>query len=93
MKRKLALVGFAVLLTLPVYLALANFQPLQDLFVYHDAWKAFTPLFSLGNAVGVQDDGAIVETTMFAISFFTALVIANLLARCISFATRQRTKA
>ena len=93
MKRKLALVGFAVLLTFPVYLALANFRPLQDLFVYHDAWKVFTPLFSIGNAVGIQDDGAIVETTMFVISFFIALVIAILLARCISFATRQRTRA
>jgi hypothetical protein len=82
--RKLALAGAAVLLTLPVYLALGNFRPLQDLFVYHDAWKAFTPLFLLGNTTGIQDDGAVVETTMFVISFFIAPVIAHLIARCIA---------
>lgn len=86
MKRKLALAGLAALLTLPVYLALANFRPLQNLFIYHDAWKAFTPLFWLGNAIGIQDDGAIVETTMFVISFVIALVVARLIAQCIAFA-------
>jgi len=93
MKRKLALAGAAVLLTLPVYLALANFRPLQDLFLYHDAWKAFTPLFWLGNTIGIQDDGAIVETTMFVVSFFIALTIAALLARGIAAITRQRNHA
>ncbi len=93
MKRKLALVGFAVLLTLPVYLALANFRPLQDLFIYHDAWKAFTPLFFFGNAVGIQDDGAIVEATMFVISFCIGLVIVSVLAKCIPLAKHQQTNA
>ena len=93
MKRKLALVAGGILLTLPVYLALANFRPLQDLFLYHDAWKAFTPLFSLGNTLGIHDDGAIVEATMFVLSFLIALGIIALLARGIISLRKQRTNA
>lgn len=93
MKRKLALAVCGLALTLPVYLALANFRPLQELFLYHDAWKAFTPLFSIGNALGVQDDGAIVETTMFVASFFIALAIAALLARSIAAIKSQKNHA
>ena len=91
MKRKLAYVGAALVLTLPVYLALANFPPLENLFLYHDAWKAFTPLFALGNAIGIQDDGAIVETTMFVVSFLLALAIVALAARGGKLLLRQRT--
>ncbi|CAN7243828.1 hypothetical protein LJR230_000877 [Trinickia sp. LjRoot230] len=92
MKRKLVLVGGGLLLTLPVYLALANFQPLENLFLYHDAWKAFTPLFMLGNAIGIHDDGAIVETTMFIVSFVLALAIVALLDKGIACTRRQRTE-
>jgi len=94
MKRKLALVGGALVLTLPVYLALANFQPLENAFLYHDAWKAFTPLFALGNAIGIHDDGAIVEMTMFVLSFLIALAIVAILTRAAAaFLRRQRTNA
>ncbi|HEX7684580.1 MAG TPA: hypothetical protein VF446_13790 [Trinickia sp.] len=93
MKRKLALVVCGLALTLPVYLALANFRPLQELFLYHDAWKAFTPLFTIGNAFGIQDDGAIVETTMFVVSFFIALILAALLARSVAVMKRQKNSA
>lgn len=90
MKRKLVLVVGGLLLTLPVYLALANFQPLEDLFLYHDAWKVFTPLFMLGNAIGIHDDGAIVETAMFTFSFVLALGVVALLAKGIACTRRQR---
>ena len=62
-----------------------------DRFLYHDAWKAFTPLFALGNAIGIQDDGAIVETTMFVVSFLLALAIVALAARGGKLLLRQRT--
>ncbi|MEX3957695.1 hypothetical protein [Trinickia sp. EG282A] len=93
MKRKLAVVGGGVLLTLPVYLVLANFQPLEDLFLYHGAWKAFKPLFLAGNAIGIHGDGAIVETAMFVVSFLIAVAIVALLARGIARARRERNNA
>ncbi|PMS38030.1 hypothetical protein B0G57_101278 [Trinickia symbiotica] len=93
MKHRLALVGGGLLLTLPVYLALANFQPLEDLFLYHDAWTVFKPLFLAGNAIGIHDDGAIVETTMFVVSFLIALAIVALLACGITRARRERNNA
>lgn len=77
------------MLTLPVYLALANFRPLENLFLYHDAWKAFTPLFALGNTLGIKDDGSIVETTMFVLSFFIALAIVAMLAKGAARLRRQ----
>jgi hypothetical protein len=58
MKRKLVFAGGALALALPVYLGLANFQPLEQLFLYHDAWKAFSPLFALGNAMGIHSADA-----------------------------------
>lgn len=93
MKRILALIAGSLLLILPVYLALANFQPLENLFLYRDAWKAFTPLFVLCDALGIHDDGAVVETTMFVVSFLIALAIVTLLARGITHVRRRRTRA
>ena len=62
-----------------------------DRFLNHDAWKAFTPLFALGNTMGIQDDGAIVETTMFVVSFLLALSIVALAVRGGKLLLRQRT--
>lgn len=91
MKRILAFVAGGLLLTLPVYLGLANLRPLEDLFVYHDAWKAFEPLFLLGDVAGIRDHGAIVEATMFVVSFVIALAIVALLAKGVTRLRRQRT--
>ncbi|WP_206951617.1 hypothetical protein [Trinickia acidisoli] len=93
MKRILAFVAGGLLLTLPVYLGLANLRPLEDLFVYHDAWKAFEPLFLLGDVVGIHGHGTIVEATMFVVSCAIALAIVALLSTGVTQMRRQRKSA
>jgi hypothetical protein len=72
MKRILIDAAFALLLTFPVYLGLANTPIVNDWFLYGQGWATFHPLFVVGHAIGITRNAAIVIGTMFAISFCLA---------------------
>lgn len=73
MKNRIIVVVLAVLLTLPIYLGLANTPAINDWFLYGRGWAAFQPLFDLCNKVGIYGNATILVTTMFIVSFLIAL--------------------
>lgn len=78
MKNRIFVVLLAVLLTLPVYLGLANTPAINDWFLYGRGWAAFQPLFNLCNKIGIYGNATILITTMFVISFAIALTAVSL---------------
>ena len=82
----------AVLLTFPVYLTLANNETLNDWFLYGQAWEFLQPLFTLGHALGIDRQAAIVIGTMFAISFvlsFIGAIVARAIVSVLSVRIRR----
>lgn len=73
MRRALIDVAAAVLLTLPVYLGLANNPTVNDWFLYGSGWATFHPLLMLGHAAGIESNAAMMVTAMFVVSFLIAL--------------------
>jgi|GEM_PF-2720818 len=78
MKNRMIIVVLAVLLTLPIYLGLANTPAINDWFLYGQGWAAFQPLFDLCNKVGLYGNATILITAMFVISFLIALAVVSL---------------
>ncbi len=83
MKWPLTDLALAVLLTFPVYIALAKSPPINDWFLYGRAWEAFQPLFDIGRAVGINRQAAIVIGAMFAVSFTLSLIAATVTRRAV----------
>jgi hypothetical protein len=73
MKNRIIVFVLVVLLTLPVYLGLANTPAINDRFLYGQGWADFQPLFDLCNNVGIYGNASILVTTMFVVSFLVAL--------------------
>ena len=73
MKNRIIVLLLAAVLTLPVYLGLANTPAINDWFLYGQGWAAFQPLFDLCNKIGIYGNASILVATMFVISFLIAL--------------------
>jgi hypothetical protein len=73
MKNRIIVFVLAAVLTLPVYLGLANTPAINDWFLYGQGWAVFQPLFDLCNKVGIYGNASILITTMFVVSFLIAL--------------------
>lgn len=73
MKRILIDLVVATLLTLPLYISLANVGAVNDWFLSGQGWATFRPLFAAGHAMGVDSNAAILIAAMLAISFLLAL--------------------
>lgn len=73
MKNRMLVLLLAAVLTLPVYLGLANTPAINNWFLYGKGWTVFQPLFDLCNKVGIYGNATILVTTMFVISFLIAL--------------------
>nr|WKF57037.1 hypothetical protein HUO10_001515 [Paraburkholderia busanensis] len=78
MKPSLLRLTSALVLTLPVYIALAHISPLENWFISGAGWAAFEPLFRLCNAIGITGDGQILIAAMLLVSFAIALLIASI---------------
>ncbi|MGN6234218.1 MAG: hypothetical protein ACTHNZ_24015 [Trinickia sp.] len=83
MKRILIDGALAALLTLPVYIGLANTPIINDWFLYGRGWATFHPLFVLGHAIGITRNAAIVIGTMFVISFVLSVIAVALTRRAV----------
>ncbi len=78
----------AIALTIPVYLGLAN-SPLDEWFQSGAGWRAFEPLFSVFDMLGVHGQGDILISTMLGVSFVIALALVLLGARILDRGTRK----
>lgn len=74
MRRRFNLLVAAVL-TLPIYVILANTPIVDAWFSSGDGWTAFEPVFRTLESLGVQGEGRIVIAVMLAVSFLIALVL------------------
>ncbi|RQR27224.1 hypothetical protein DIE23_27460 [Burkholderia sp. Bp9143] len=70
----------AIVLTIPVYLGLANSPP-DDWFQSGAGWRAFEPLFNVFERLGGHGQGDILISTMLGVSFVIALALVWLGAR------------
>lgn len=81
MKKALICLVAALVLMLPVYIGMANIQPLEAWFMSGAGWAALEPWFRLCNAIGIHGDGRILTNTMLFFSFVVSLVAVCLTAR------------
>ncbi|WP_321805000.1 hypothetical protein [Burkholderia sp. BCC1993] len=78
----------AIVLTIPVYLGLAN-SPLDEWFQSGAGWRAFEPLFRVFETLGVHGQGDILISTMLGASFVIAIALVWLGARMFGRGTRE----
>ncbi|WGS51354.1 hypothetical protein LFL96_07590 [Paraburkholderia sp. D15] len=81
MKRAFISLGFALVLTLPLSIAIGRNPWFADWMASGNGWHAFEPLLRLCGAVGVEDDENIVINVILIVSFALSLVLVGLARR------------
>lgn len=74
----------AVILTIPVYVGLAN-SPLNEWFVSGEGWRTFEPWFNFLDSLGFRSEGNVVIGTMLTLSFVLACVVVWLVGRSMRY--------
>ena len=73
MRSILARLAAALVLTLPIYIGLANVPMLERWFLDGDGWQAIEPILHGMGWLGIRGDGRILIGGMLLLSFLIAL--------------------
>ena len=75
MKRTFVSVALALILTLPISIAVGRNPWFSQWFASGAGWDAFAPLLRLSGAVGIEDDENIVIDVILLVSFALSLIL------------------